>query len=128
MKDKKLLILGILSVLWGVIFFGYKMFFPTSVYDLLGSKSFQYSSEQITSYKEGLQNLITIFNILFILFLVILIILLIIKLKKMNIKLCSNYSMILIITGLVFHLLGLVGISWIFVIASGILLIIYKKD
>ena len=126
MKDKKKFILGILSVLWGVIFFCYKMFFPTSVYDLLGSKSFQYSNEQIALYKEGLQNLITIFDILFILFLVILV--LIIKLKKMNIKLRSNYSMILIIIGLVFHILGLVGISWIFVIASGILLIINKKD
>ena len=126
--SKKIFILGILSVLWGVIFFCYKMFFPTSVYDLLGSKSFQYSNEQIALYKEGLQNLITIFDILFILFLVILVILLIIKLKKMNIKLKSNNSMILIIVGLVFHILGLRGISWIFVIASGILLIIYNKN
>ena len=54
-------------------------------------------------------------------------IMLIIKLKKMNIKPYSNNSTILVVAGLVFHILGFVGISWIFVIASGISLIINNK-
>jgi len=123
MKDKKLSILGILLTLWGILFFCFKLFFPTSVNKLLGNKIFEYSSEQLDQYKLGLENAYTILNGLFIVFLVILIIILFIKLKKMNIKPLSNNSLLLAIFGLILHIIGFVGVSFIFVIISGLLLV-----
>lgn len=120
-------ILGISSIIWGVLWFLYRMFFPSSVYDLLGNKSFQYSHEQIKQYKEGLQNAVAILDISFILVLIVIGIFFIIDCKKKNIKLFSSNSFILIWAGLVFHILGLVGISWIFVIFSGILMLLPRK-
>ncbi len=124
-KDKKTVI-GILFIIWGILYFLYKMFFPTSVFDFLGNDFFKYSEEQIAQYKEGLQNLFAILDITLLMFLIIIIILYIIYCKKNKVKVLTNNISIVIFVGLSFHILGLVGISWIFVIIGGILLLSKK--
>ena len=124
------IVIGILSIVWGVAYALYLRFFPQSVYDYLGERAFGYSLEEIEKYKIGLQTLIGLILIAALVFLIALCVAAIINCRKQGLKIRENnllsHSVKLIIAGVIAHLIGGVGVAWIFVVVSGILAIIYN--
>ena len=126
-------IIGISSIVWGILYFLYKMFFPKSVYDFLGGDTLHYSSEELQQYKLGLENAISIIEIAFIVVLIIIFIFSIINLRKKNIKFFSisksyiSTGTMLILFGIIFHISGLLLLSCIFTFFSGLLTIMSKE-
>ena len=119
--------IGIVSIIWGVLYFIYKAFFPTSVYELLGNKFLDYSHEKILKYKEMLGNLITIFDMVFIVLLIIILMVYAIFLRNEGIKLIRSRSFGLLLLALITYVIGLRGIFFIFVIIAGIKMVIGDK-
>jgi len=123
-------IIGVLSVVWGVLFFLFLKFFPQSAYDLLGASAFQYSAEEIALYADNLRATIVIIRVIVVVLLMVLCIASVINCKKSGRKILENNllsnSVKLLIAGTVIQIIGAVGVAWIFVVVSGILAIIYN--
>lgn len=118
--------LAILCIVFGLLFFTLQLFLQFFVQEIFLNMKLQSNSlsfEPDFTYK-FVANLT---NLLFVIIFIILLVLFIVYHKKNKLKLFSN-SFILYLSGFVFHILGLIGISWLFILISGIVLLGTKKS
>lgn len=119
--------LAISSIIWGILFFAYNMFYPISVFDLLGADYFFYSIQEKDNLKLILNNTASILNLVFtILLITISILLLITYIKNTTQHILSG--ILLILLGLILTLVNLPFISWLPVIIGGIFILMYQNE
>ena len=118
--------LAILCIVFSLLFFGSQLFLQFYVQDLFFNMRLQNGT---LSFEPDLlyMSLTNYTKLAFICIFIILLVLLIIYHKKNKLKVFSS-SFILYLTGFIFHILGLIGISWIFILISGIVLLGTKEN
>jgi len=119
--------LSITSIIWGILFFIYQMFYPISTFDFLGSNYFFYSTEEKQHLELILNNTSSILNILFTVILIAIITLLILIYIKNSIKPVLS-GMLLILLGLILTFVNLPIVSWLPVVIGGIFLLMYRVN
>lgn len=118
--------LAILCIVFSLLFFGSQLFLQFFVQEVFLNMKLQSSSlsfEPDFTY----EFIVNLTQLSFIGIFIILLVLLIVYHKKNKLKVFSS-SFILYLTGFIFHILGLIGISWIFILISGIVLLGTKEN
>ena len=128
-KSKAVIVVSACSIVWGVMFFLFLRFFPRSLYSVIDvNYLMSYSQEELDNMKQtltGLNNLIH--NGALVLLILLLVLKIIVQIKSgygFKEKNMIVYSTEILIAASVMHLFGAIGVSWIFVILSGIIGII----
>ena len=128
-KSKTGMVISVCCIVWGVLYFLFLLLYPHSLYDVIGLNNLGSYSQQELDILE--QKLTVFYNLIQNGALVLMILLLVLKMiaqKKAGYgfkeKSMVVYSTDFLIVALIIHLFGAIGVSWIFVIVSGVIGII----
>jgi hypothetical protein len=128
-KSKAGIVISACCVVWGVLYFLFLRFFPYSLYNVIDFRILMsYTKEEVENLQQSLTLLHDLIKIGMWLLLIIFLVIKIITLKKNGYSFKDKslvvYSTEFLIAALVVQFIGGRGVSWIFVIVSGIIGII----
>ena len=111
--------IGICAIIWSVLFFAYMYWGTSFLSDIVFNSFFNVTREDYEMMRSGMEVIKSSISLVFLITLIILVVVGIVKCKKDGIKL-EKCNFMWFIGGLLLHVIGAIGISWIFILVGGI--------